>query len=99
MTLALKQLPSLAYPVNVARSALVKPGVPLRSSSRSTTSTSDCYPDKSAMAEHSIDLGYSIQFQDARILAMKTGHMEHIIREAVEIELHPNNVNRKKVSS
>jgi hypothetical protein len=35
--------------------------------------------------KHSIDLGHHIQFQDARILlAMRTGHMECIIREATE---------------
>jgi hypothetical protein len=39
------------------------------------------HPDKSAMAEHSIDVGHSIQFQDIRILATKTRHMEHVTRE------------------
>jgi hypothetical protein len=50
------------------------------------------------MSEHSIDLGHRVQFQDTRILPMKTGCKEHIIREAIEIELHPNNVNREGFS-
>jgi hypothetical protein len=48
------------------------------------------------MTKHSSDLCHSIQFQDTRILAMKTGCMECIIREAIEMKLHPNNMNRKE---
>jgi hypothetical protein len=43
----------------------------------------------------SLDLGHIIQFQDTRILATKTECMECIIREATEIKLHPNNMNRE----
>jgi hypothetical protein len=50
------------------------------------------------MAEHSINLGHHIQFQDISILAKKTGCMGCIIREAVETELHPNNMIREEVS-
>jgi hypothetical protein len=46
------------------------------------------------MAEYSINLGYLIQFSDTSILAKEPRHMEHIIREVIEIELHPDNVNR-----
>jgi hypothetical protein len=46
------------------------------------------------VAEHSTNLGPCIQFQDS-ILAMRSGC---IIREAIEIELHPDNMNRKEVS-
>jgi hypothetical protein len=52
------------------------------------------HPDKSALAEHSIDLGHRIQFYDTSILATKTRYMDHIIRETIEIELHPNNMDR-----
>jgi hypothetical protein len=41
------------------------------------------------MAKHSTDLGHNIQFQDTKIVAMKTGCMECIIRE-----FHPSNTNR-----
>jgi hypothetical protein len=56
------------------------------------------HPDKSAVAEHSTDLGQHIQFQNTRILVTETGCMEHIIREATEIELPPDNVNRDGIS-
>jgi hypothetical protein len=49
--------------------------------------------DKSAMAKNSINLG-----QDTSILAMKCRCMEHIIREAIQIELHPDNLNREGFS-
>jgi hypothetical protein len=45
------------------------------------------HPDKSAVAEHTADLGHRIQFHKTSILAS-------IIREAIETELHPNNMNR-----
>jgi len=45
-------------------------------------------PDKSAMAEHSINLGHHIQFIDTIILAKRFECMEHIIRKATKIELH-----------
>jgi hypothetical protein len=53
------------------------------------------YPDKSAMAEYSVYLEYHIQFHNTSILATKTRYMDHIIREAIEIELHPNNMNKE----
>jgi hypothetical protein len=53
------------------------------------------HPDKSAVAEHSVDLGHRIQLHNTSILATKTQYMDRIIREAIEIELHPNNMNRE----
>jgi len=52
--------------------------------------------DKSAMAQHSRDLDQCGQFQDTRILAMKTRCMEGISRETRETELHSDNMNREK---
>jgi hypothetical protein len=52
------------------------------------------HPDKSAVAEHRIHQGHRIQFHDASILATKTRYMDRIVREAIEIELHPYNINR-----
>jgi hypothetical protein len=48
------------------------------------------------VAEHSRNLGHHIQFENTRILAKKSGHMEHIIRDLIEIELLPDNMNREE---
>jgi hypothetical protein len=53
------------------------------------------YPDKSAVAEHSVDLGHPIQFHNTSILATETQHMDRIVREAIETELHSNNMKRE----
>jgi hypothetical protein len=52
------------------------------------------HPDTSAVAEHSINLGHHIQLQNTIILSTKPRYKDRIIREAIEIELHPNNMNR-----
>jgi predicted GIY-YIG superfamily endonuclease len=57
------------------------------------------HPDKSAVAEHTTSLGHCIQFNDACIVAKKPRHMKHIIKEAIKMELHPDNMDREKHSS
>jgi hypothetical protein len=47
------------------------------------------HPEKSAVAEHSINLGCRIQLQNNSILAKKSRRMNRVIREAIEIVLHP----------
>jgi hypothetical protein len=47
---------------------------------------------KLAVAEHSLRLGRLIQVQHTRIISIKSRYMDGMIREAIEIELHPNNM-------
>jgi len=51
------------------------------------------------MANHTIILSHCNQFHDTSILAKKCGHMEHIIREVIETEPHPQNMNLEEYFS
>jgi hypothetical protein len=53
------------------------------------------HPDKSAVTKHSISQGHCIQFHSASILTTKTRYIDHIVREAIETEIHPYNINRE----
>jgi hypothetical protein len=53
------------------------------------------YLDKSAMVEHSVNVGYHIHLHNTSILSTTPRCMDHIIRKVTEIELHPNNAIRE----
>jgi hypothetical protein len=55
------------------------------------------HPDKSTVADHSINLGYPIHFQNTSIQAKKSGLMELIIREEIKVDLLSNNINRDEI--
>ena len=53
------------------------------------------HPERSAVAEHSIDNKHRIRFQETKVFASKSGYMDRLVREATELSLHPNNFNRE----
>jgi hypothetical protein len=55
------------------------------------------YPAKTFIVEHNINLGQHIQLYYITIPSTKPRYMDLIIRVAVEIELHPNNMNREDI--
>jgi hypothetical protein len=51
-------------------------------------------PNKLAVAEHSIDEGHHMNSEDTILLARMAGCVDHLVKEAIEIWLHPDNFNR-----
>ena len=53
------------------------------------------HPEKSAVAEHRLTHDHLIKFQDTQILFTKSGYVNRLSREVIELQLHPNNMNRE----
>jgi hypothetical protein len=51
-------------------------------------------PEKSAVAEHSINTGHKIDFNNVLVLDRALGYMDHLFKEAIQIRLNQNNINR-----
>jgi len=49
-------------------------------------------PEKSAVAEHLITTSHCINFDDTTKLGMATKYMDRLVKEAIEIQLHPDNL-------
>jgi hypothetical protein len=51
-------------------------------------------PERSAVAEHSLTTYHRIDFDGASKLGTATRYMDRLVREAIEIRLHPDKFNR-----
>jgi hypothetical protein len=51
-------------------------------------------PEKSAVAEHSVNTGHQIDFSNITILDRTSGYMDRVVKEAIHIRLNKENFNR-----
>jgi hypothetical protein len=51
-------------------------------------------PEKSAVAEHRINARHKIDFNNVSVLDRASGYMDRLVKEAIQISLNQNNINR-----
>jgi len=51
-------------------------------------------PEKSALAKHCISMGHCMDFNGTYILHRTSGNVDRLVKEAIEIHLNKNNLNR-----
>ncbi|XP_046406226.1 uncharacterized protein LOC124171132 [Ischnura elegans] len=57
------------------------------------------YPNKSAVAEHSLENGHRIKFQDTEIICHANNYWDRVVKEAVEIRLQKRKMDRRRLPS
>jgi hypothetical protein len=55
-------------------------------------------PDKSSLAEHSTESGHRIKFHGTEVLSKTPGSTNELAKEAKEIKLHADSINREEGS-
>jgi hypothetical protein len=45
------------------------------------------------VAEHRFEMGHNIRFSNTTILNIPIGYMDHLVKEAIKVRLHPKNFN------
>jgi hypothetical protein len=53
-----------------------------------------CQPEKSAVEEHCLETGHRIELEEVTVLTRSAGYMDRLVKEAIEIRLHPDNFKR-----
>jgi hypothetical protein len=60
---------------------------------RTQKTLAPCPDRKSTVAEHLLNIGYEILFEKTRRLNTMTTYMDHMVKEAIQTQLHAKNVN------